>query len=308
MPVPLLLASAALLGAPLLLTPLRERLAPRDLRPGGMFARLGAYEAHYTDEGPADGPPVLLIHGFAASTFGWRAQRQALVAAGFRTIAIDLLGYGASARPMAPMYATRDQSNLALALLDALGIASAHLVGHSFGGRVALQCAMVAPERVRSLTAICPEALATGRPPVAGLTALPVFGQALAFYTLAPPLVGVGLRSLTRRHAWLTPEVIDGYAAPLMVRGTAMAQVWQARSPKDGDPPVPQQLGAVRRPTLLIWGGDDPVFPVADGEKLLALLPDARLVKLSDTGHLPHEECAADVSAAILQFLGAPSG
>ncbi|HMO57863.1 MAG TPA: alpha/beta fold hydrolase [Roseiflexaceae bacterium] len=303
MPLPLLLAPAALLAAPLLLTPLRERLTPRELVPAGRFVTVGGYELHYTDEGSPDAPVILCIHGFAASTFTWRAQRHALTAAGWRVIALDLLGYGASARPMAAVYTTRTQADMALGLLDALGIDQAHLAGHSFGARVALQCAMIAPQRIRSLVVICPEAFAAQRPPIGALAALPLVGQALAFYTLAPPLVGLGLRSMSRRYTWLTAEAIAGYAAPLMVRGSAMAQVWQARSPKDGIPAVPAGLATITCPTLVIWGADDPVFPADHGRQLAALLPAAQLVILPDTGHLPHEEEAEPVSHAMLAFL-----
>lgn len=305
MRLPLLASAAcgALLGAPLLLTPLRERMTPREFAGDHRYVRFVGCDVHYWDEGPRDGPAVLLIHGFGAWAFTWRAQRAALRQAGLRVITVDQLGAGASDRPEAPIYSTEQQARLHLAVLDALDIRWAHLVGHSFGGRVALQLAIFAPERVGALVAICPEAFATARPPIGRVTAMAVVGHALAYYAFSPPLVGPGLRMLSGSGDWVTDEVAAGYAAPLAVRGSVAAQVWQARSPKDGARPVPHNLAAVTQPTLLLWGGGDPVFPAADGQRLAATLSDARLTIFDGVGHLPHEEAEAAVTRSILQFL-----
>lgn len=300
---PFAAVSMAALLAPLALTPLREQLHPAELPGVQHFVRVGEYDLHYTDEGPRDAPVALLVHGFAAWAFAWRSQRAALVAAGRRVVTIDLIGYGASPRPAAPVYSTYDQAQLLLQALDVLGVGPFDVVGHSFGGRVAFQIALLAPQRVRRIVAICPEAFTVGRPPIAALARLPLIGQALAYYILAPSLVGVGLRSLSKRHEWLTDEVIAGYAAPLYVRGTAVAQVWQARSPKDGPLPVPENLASIRPPTLLLWGDSDTVFPLDEGRRLERILPDARLIVYDRTGHLPYEERAAEVNAAVVGFL-----
>lgn len=297
------LALGALLGVPLALAPLRERLAPRDLAGAGGFVRAGGYELHYTDEGPRDGPAVLLLHGFAAWAFTWRHLCPALAQAGFRTISVDQLGCGASARPAGPVYSTQTQAALMLGALDALGLERAHLLGHSFGGRVALQIALDAPRRARSLTLLCPEAFAAQRPPVARWLRVPLLGYALAFYSTAPALVPAGLRMVTRRRAWMTRAAVAGYAAPLRVRGSAAAQVWQARSPKDGPRPLPPRLGQIQTPALIIWGDADPVFPADDGRKLAHRLPNARLRLLPGAGHLPHEETPVETTGAVLEFL-----
>lgn len=284
-------------------TPLREHLAPDELPGTCRFVRVGNYTIHYTDEGPRDGPVLLLLHGFAAWAFTWRRQRQALAAAGFRVIAIDQLGYGASPRPAAPIYTTYTQARLTLGVLDALGIEQAHVGGHSFGGRVALQVAIMAAERVRSLLLLCPEAFARARPPVARLVRAPLIGYALSLVSIAPPLVPTGLRMVSKRTSWITSDVAAGYAAPLYVRGTASAQVWQARSPKDGAPPVPDQLGSIKHPALILWGAGDSVFPVSDGHKLAERMPGATLRVFDGVGHLPHEEAPGETGAAMMSFL-----
>jgi pimeloyl-ACP methyl ester carboxylesterase len=297
----------ALLGAlvwgPYVLTPLRERLNLREFARDDHFAWVNGYAVHYADAGPRDAPAVVLIHGFASSLFTWRRLSAALLEAGYRVIAVDLLGYGASARPAEPIYTTQTQAEVVLGVMDALGVQQAHVVGHSFGGRVAMQIAILAPERVRSLAALAPEAFATDRPPISRWVRLPILGYVLAFYSTSPWLVAAGLRFTSAIHRWITPDVVRGYAAPLYVRGSALAQVWQARSPKDGQKPVPRFLSAIAHPVLLLWGRRDRIFPVADGERLARLLPAATLRVFDDAGHLIHEECAEQVNETITSFL-----
>lgn len=301
------LAFPSLLGATIggayLLTPEREYAAPEQLPGAQHFATVDGFSIHYTDEGPRTGPPVLLIHGFGGATWTWRKERVALADAGFRVIAIDLLGSGASERPTAPIYTTHLQAQLVLGLLNVLGVHSVQLVGHSYGARVALQTAILAPERIRSLALLAPEAFAYKRPPVAQWLKVPALGYALAFYSTTPQLVPTGLKMVSKQHDWMTPSAVAGYAAPLYIRGSAAGQVWQARSPKDGAQPVPDNLASIQQPTLLIWGGDDPVFPAADGQKLASILPHAELHVLPAVGHLPHEEAGEETVKHLLTWL-----
>ncbi len=257
----------------------------------------------YADEGPREAPAIVLLHGFASWSFSWRALRAVLRRKQLRVITIDLIGYGASERAHAPIYATDSQARLVIGILDQIGVARATLIGHSFGARIALQIALDTPERVERLVAIAPEALATERPPVAGLVRAPLIGYALAFYATSPALVRTGLKLAVRREECLTDGLIAGYTRPLYVRGSALSQVWQARSPKDGARPVPEHLGMVRCPTTLIWGEHDPIFPADQGRRLTEILPDARLVLIPRVGHIPHEEDEPTTTAAILTAL-----
>ncbi len=299
---------AALIAAAYILAPRRERLSLREFAGDECFVRVAGYDIHYQDAGPHDATPVVLAHGFGAWSFTWRAQRRALLDAGYRVITTDQIGYGASSRPAAPVYTTRLQAELILGALDALGVESAHWIGHSFGARVAMQAALIAPARVRSLVAIAPEAFSTERPPIAKLVDVPLLGYALAFYSSMPQLVRPGLKYVSKDHRWLTEDAVAGYAAPARVRGTTAAQVAQARAPKDGTQPVPSNLGAISQRTLLIWGAGDPVFPIADARRLVTLLPNATLQVFDGVGHLPHEERCVEVTAAILAFLREDEG
>jgi pimeloyl-ACP methyl ester carboxylesterase len=107
------------------------------------------------DGGPESGEPVLLLHGFPQDSSSWSGVEPVLHAAGLRTLALDQRGYSPGARPPRRAdYRTELLVGDVLALLDAAGLASAHVVGHDWGGAIAWQVAGLHPQRVRSLTVL----------------------------------------------------------------------------------------------------------------------------------------------------------
>src|SRR5581483_7310084 len=115
---------------------------------------IGDITLHVRDSG-GDGTPVLLLHGWPDTGALWRHQVAALTAAGYRTIAPDLRGFGASSKPAdVAAYAALTMAGDVTGLLDALGIDRAHLVGHDWGAAIGWFTATVAPHRLRSLTAL----------------------------------------------------------------------------------------------------------------------------------------------------------
>jgi pimeloyl-ACP methyl ester carboxylesterase len=112
----------------------------------------GEVRLHCASMGPADGPLVVLLHGFPESWVTWRHQLPALAAAGFRAVAPDLRGYGGSDKPRGVgQYRIEKLAQDVAELVRALGRQRAHLVGHDWGGNVAWHAAMWHPERVHKL-------------------------------------------------------------------------------------------------------------------------------------------------------------
>ncbi len=297
------------------LTPLRERYTPEQFsaEDPGVFSRfvdVDGYAMRFTDQGPRMLSPVVLLHGFGSSLFTFRQLEKALLDAGHRVILIDLLGSGASERATAPVYTTQQHARLIGGVLRKLNVAHATLGGHSFGARVAMQLALLEPRLARALVLISPEAYATRRPLIANMVGWPLIGYALAFFATSPSLVKAGLAAVSRRRAWLTPDAVRGYIAPLRVKGTLAAQIATALAPKD-EPQlsVPANLTAINAPALVLWGDADPVFPIQHGVTLCASMPRATLHTFAGVGHVPHEEQPGDVSASIVSWLSnqAPS-
>src|SRR5829696_6790235 len=115
------------------------------------FIDVDGVRVHYQEAGPAPAPALVLIHGFASSTLVWSKVFLKLAEAGFRVIALDLLGYGYSAKPRNGQYTIAGQAKLLTRLLDRLGIPRAIFIGSSYGGAVAATCALDCPDRVEKL-------------------------------------------------------------------------------------------------------------------------------------------------------------
>lgn len=118
-------------------------------------ANIGEYVFEVSEEGPQSGPPVVLLHGFPQTSAAYHAVARVLAAEGFRTIAMDQRGYSPGARPAAVSeYAWQHLVGDVTGLLDSLGLAKAHIVGHDWGAIVAWSLAATQPQRVRTLTAV----------------------------------------------------------------------------------------------------------------------------------------------------------
>jgi pimeloyl-ACP methyl ester carboxylesterase len=292
-----------LLMLPFLLIYLRERYDTTQLLTNS--TRVVTYRDHVIAVREyGQGDVVVLLHGFAGWSDTWEEMATRLVTRNKRVIAIDMLGAGASSRSTNPSdYTTDSQARMVLSVLQQLGVAQATIIGHSYGGRVALQMAILDITRIDKIIALAPEAFATDRPPMAKLVIVPVIGYALAFWSTAPSLIGVGLRSVSKRKEWVTHAEISRYAAPVHVKGHLRAQITQSGAPKDGDMPVPRHLARITCPVYLIWGDGDPVFPATDGLKLVDQLPNAHLAVVPNCGHIPHTEAAEETWQLVDQAL-----
>lgn len=294
----------ALLGLPYLLIRQRESINSSDLAHqyhGQLYPHQYGHTAYY-DVG--HGPVIVLLHGFGGWQATWHALQGNLVARGYRVIGIDALGAGASARPVErAAYTTAVQAQTIMALLAHLGIDSYTVIGHSYGGRIALQMAIYEPTRVSRVIGLAPEVMSTERPPIAKLVVLPVIGYALAFWSTAPSLVQYGLRGVSKRPAWVDAQH-QHYARSAKVRGHLAGQISQSAAAKDGDLPVPQHFQDITCPVFLIWGAEDPVFPATHGITMVERMANAQIGIIPNVGHVPHEEAIDETEAFILQALG----
>ena len=269
------------------------------------FIDVDGVRVHYQEAGDVSSPAMVLIHGFASSTLVWSKVFLKLAAAGFRVIALDMLGYGYSAKPRTGEYTIDSQAKLLTRLLDALGIQRAIVVGSSYGGAVAATCALDYPDRVEQLILV--GTVNNNRPLAFMLMRLfgsPVFGDVVS------PLL-IGSRRLLRkrmkrvydRHAWVLDERrVDARHFPLRTSGTQRAIIrtvrgWDAER-------ISRDAHLIRQPTLLMWGENDIEIPLADGERLHEAIPGSRFVVFLNCGHLPHEEYPEAFTKVVTDFCG----
>jgi len=250
------------------------------------------------------GPAVVLLHGFGGSTYSWRKIVPALET-DYEVINVDLVGFGYSDRPDAPGPYRRDAQIARLAeLLDSLGKPDAHIVGHSFGGGLAIAFAARYPDRVRTLSlidSVGPNYVAERRHSAARATPLAyVYVRGLG---LRRRFVDRVLKNSYYDASQVTPEVVDAYRDRLRIEGAVRSFRYLSSGSRPGDERE-IELREVQAPTLVIWGEQDPLMPVSVGEQGVAEIPNAApLLVVEETGHSPMEERPDRVLARLHPFL-----
>lgn len=267
------------------------------------FIDVDGLRVHYQEAGDAAAPALVLIHGFASSTLVWSKVFLGLARAGFRVIALDLLGYGYSGKPRNGEYTIAGQARLITRLLERLGIARATIVGSSYGGAVAATCALDYPDRVEKLVLV--GTVNNNRP--LGYKLMRVFGSPLVGDVVSPLLIGSRrllrkrMKRVYDRHSWVLDERrVDARHLPLRAAGTQRAIIRTVRG-WDADR-ISRDARLIRQPTLLIWGENDLEIPIADGERLHCEIPGSRLVVFLNCGHLPHEEYPEAFTNTVVEF------
>ncbi|HZN36773.1 MAG TPA: alpha/beta hydrolase [Pirellulaceae bacterium] len=264
--------------------------------------------------GPADGPLVLLLHGFPEFWYGWRHQIPALVAAGYCVWAADQRGFNLSDKPPRVQDYCLDQLAAdAAGLIAAAGRRRALVVGHDWGGVVAWWLAANHPELVERLVIInVPHPLVMRRliltNPRQTLRSWYVFALQVPWlfeWSLARndwrDLVR-GLRNSSRPGAFTDADFVE-YRRAWSQPGAILAMLNWYRAPFRA-PPRPPRSKRILPPTLILWGKQDKfVLPVA-AERSLQLCDQGQLQFYENATHwLPHEE-PAEVNRQILNFAG----
>jgi pimeloyl-ACP methyl ester carboxylesterase len=251
------------------------------------------------DSGPTDAHALILLHGFGASLQTWDAWADAL-AATHRVIRIDLPGSGLSAPDPTGDYTDARSMQLIVALMKQLDVPRASLIGHSIGGRIAWTFAAAHPTLVDKLVLIAPDGFASpgfayGKPPEVPAS------LSLMRFALPKALLRMSLEPAYHDPAMLTDALTTRYHDLLLAPGSREALLARMRQTVLVDP-VPL-LKTIHAPTLLLWGEEDAMIPIANAQDYLKALPDARLVVIPNSGHLPQEEAAQASLAAVRAFL-----
>ncbi len=262
------------------------------------------------------GPPLLLLHGIGSNRFTWRPVLPAL-ARKFTVIAPDLLGHGESAKPRAD-YSIGGFANGMRDLLGVLGMERATVVGHSFGGGVAMQFAYQFPERTDRVVLEASGGLGREVTPLLRMLTLPGARHVLAALDQVPgnlPVRAVGglarvlppgaMKADTAEVA----SVLDGLrgregrSAFLHVLSHVIDWRGQVVTMRD------RAYLAAGMPIMVIWGEGDTVLPVSHATAAVESMPAARLLTMPEVGHFPHAERPAEFAETIIDFVAttAPS-
>lgn len=265
-------------------------------------------------DGPVDGEPVLLLHGFPESSRTWNAVQPALADAGYRVVAPDLRGYSPRARPPEPeAYSMRTLVGDVTDLADTMGWDTFHLVGHDWGGAVAWHTAGHRPERLLTVSVIStPHPAAFNAAKQAGPSADGDDQKEKSAYMhlfreegteqllLADDSAAFRLGMVA---AGLDPESVDHYATRL---GTPEAMVGALNWYRGADPTDSVGLGPITTPTLYIWSTEDVALGRLAAEGTAAHVDGPyQFVVLDGVSHWIPEQAPEVVVEHLLAHFGA---
>ena len=268
------------------------------------FVSVDGARIHFQEFGNAGDPPIVLIHGYTASTYVWRLVAPQIADAGFHVIAVDLLGFGFSEKPRWFDYSIDSQARMISRFMDRIGIGRGVVVGSSYGGAVAATLALDYGERVEKLVlvdAVCNNDLK--QHPILRICSVPGLGEAIA-----PFLADTKAFHRHRMHQTLSPanhglisqERVDAIVRPLAAADAhhsllATSRNWHANR-------ITYDAHLINQPTLLIWGEDDRIIPITDGYMLHDRILHSRLVILKNCGHVPMEEKSDLFAELVAEF------
>jgi pimeloyl-ACP methyl ester carboxylesterase len=252
------------------------------------YATIRGNRIHYYEGG--SGAPVLLVHGLGSRAEDWANLMSQLKQAGFHVYAIDLLGYGRSARPANATYSISEEAQYVEDFITQRGLQKVNLVGWSMGGWVTMRVALDQPGRIGRLV-LCDSG---------GIRFEPTF-TVFDFEPTTVPAV---------RHLYSLlmpqPTELPDFLARDMVRKFKKLN-WvvdrSARSMFRGDDLLDGKLGGLQMPTLIVWGKQDHLIPLATGVAMHQQIPQSVLQIYDGCGHLAPGQCAARIGPRLVDFL-----
>ena len=276
---------------------------------------------HFDSEG--DGPLIVLLHGFPQYRIAWQKQIPALVAAGFRVVAPDLRGYGASPKPegidqyrmpavVGDVAELLVEQTLLSARREGTGdgadrsVCSTFIVGHDWGAFVAWFLAMMHPELVSRLVILNVPHPALFAREVKRSTKQRLKAAYQLFFqmpVLPEMFMRVFGRSMMKRSGRFTREQIDAYVASWKDSLTPMLNYYRAMRRTRGE--LRNAMRRIDVPTMIIWGEWEPVFLPSTLEGTEDWVPDVRIERVPRAGHFIQNDAPERVNELLIEFLSA---
>ncbi len=269
-----------------------EAMVLRDCLSGveSRSVQVAGHRVHYLAEGPAGGPVVVLVHGLGGSAEDWRELAPYLAKAGDRVYMPDLPGYGRSEQPADFSYSVQDEAGVVVGFLDALGLKQVDLGGWSMGGWIAQLVAGEHPERVRRLMLF----------DSAGIYAKPTWNTEL--FTPASSAELDQLEALLMPH----PPRAPGFIVQDILR-RARKNAWVIHralgTMLTGQDATDKLLPELKMPVLIVWGAEDQITPLSQGETMHRLVPQSQLEVAAGCGHLAPVQCTAQIGPGVVEFV-----
>ena len=258
------------------------------------YAIIDGRRVGYRDRG--DGPAIVFLHGLGGNSASWQQQFEAL-SNSYRVVGWDMPGFGKSDLLPKQPAATRDYSALAVRLMDTLGIQSAHGVGTSYGTVILADLVQSNPDRMKSIIFACG---------VTGMGHLPPEKRAALRATRRREIESIGQRKFaeTRNSTYvaggLPPELV---ARVVELAGSAQPEGYLQAYGALTESNIFPSLAAIKLPSLVISGANDPIAPAADCERVAAALSNAEYHCIQNSGHYVNLEQTETFNRLLSGFI-----
>jgi 4,5:9,10-diseco-3-hydroxy-5,9,17-trioxoandrosta-1(10),2-diene-4-oate hydrolase len=267
---------------------------------GATWLWIAGQPIYYQVQGQEGNPPVVLVHGdYVEGSQTWSQNATALSRNGRRVITVDLRGYGRSERDPGAVYSVRQQAELLATVLNTLQVQGATVVAHDWGCAVALQMAVDQPQFSQRLVLIAPTLERDAEPVWQWALKMPYLRTAALWVRRG----GGPLQTLERKALYANPSVVNAaylktMRAPTHVVGTMAALESMATERDDSD--LPDALGQVQAPVLVLLGEQDPSVAPDLVAKWSSRLPAVETQTLTNAGHFIQEEQSSAVNRVII--------
>jgi len=263
---------------------------------------MDGYRMHYIDMGQGD--PVLLVHGFADSTYCWHENLRCLLDAGFRVVLVDLPGLGRSELP--PKDFVPSVLNLGeeiLAFADKVGLDTFSLVGGSMGGGISLYLCLNHAERINRVVLVDPASFPQKKKGFLGIISAHGIGN-VSVQFMGPWSVRMALKEVYFDDDKVDDVLVHEYSRPISKPGY---RSYLVRLIQEFDPPDAQKMcerfDTITVPMLIVWGDQDNWVPPEFGPRLHKLVSGSRLEIIENAGHIPNQELPEVFNPLFVEFL-----
>ncbi len=236
-----------------------------------------------------DGQPLLILHGWGGSSDSWLKVQKLVALAKYRVIVPDLPGFGKTRTPLRPWSVT-DYSNFVLKLTEKLELQNFYLLGHSFGGRIAVKFASSYPEKIQSLI-LCDSA---GIKPKLGFKSGFVFTLSRIGNALFTPKIFSRFKDGARNFFYLFIRKYDYAKAQGVMKETILRVL---------EEDLMKELPQIKNRTLVVWGRRDKLVPVKYAYDFFEQIENSKIIILPKIGHSPQLEVPERLAEIIISFL-----
>lgn len=287
-----------------------EDVAEYAEHPSAFMELPGGATAHYRDQGNPEGMPLVLVHGSNASLHTWEPWAREL-GEDYRIITVDMPGHGLTGEVPDGDYTRAGMVRFLDQVMNELGLTRFALGGNSMGGGISLAYALEHPEKVSHLVLVS----SGGFPPAPGrdaplafrLASTPILREIMP-YMSSRSMVEEGLRNVIVDDALVTEEMIDRYSKMNRYKGNRRAMVQRFADYGRLTETLPDRLGEIEVPVLIIWGEQDFLIPVEIAYRFHEGLPNSTLVIYEEAGHIAMEEVPGESAGEVRAFLAANGG